>query len=369
MRLLPLVRFESLPSVPGRDGLVTRLRERLAKDLGDRKVIVHDEHSHLRVLARGHHREAGPSPNHSSGLITLCCAPVNDPFSWPNSSDARSDGWIAPQFTLTSGREARCDRRWMERATSSFPVPVSPTMSTVASVIDTAATRFSTAPKRGLQPTSSGASASLLLLRAGWRRASPCWTAARRASPSNGFVRAAWSSTSVFPGRADSISSRGWPSGSRNASAIARTGRDEWRRPRSPAPHAAAGPEAPGTARRAGAVKYQPLDRRGARWPLVGHASARTRGVVPRRPARRGLRSGRRSTACREWWSSNLTNSPRSCRLRGRNARRGARRSRTPAWTESRTDGSSSASAAQRPRARARGARGGGGDPDRGSVV
>ncbi len=56
------------------------------------------------------------------------------PFSWPNNSEAISSRGIAEQFTLTNAREARFDRRWMARATSSLPVPVSPVMRTVESL-------------------------------------------------------------------------------------------------------------------------------------------------------------------------------------------------------------------------------------------
>ena len=55
-------------------------------------------------------------------------APVNAPFSWPNSSDSSSVSVSAPQFTLTNGPSARFERAWMARATSSLPVPDSPWM-------------------------------------------------------------------------------------------------------------------------------------------------------------------------------------------------------------------------------------------------
>src|SRR5215831_11732356 len=43
----------------------------------------------------------------------------------------------AAQFTLMKGPRARGDRRWMARASSSLPVPVSPVIKTVASVAAT----------------------------------------------------------------------------------------------------------------------------------------------------------------------------------------------------------------------------------------
>ena len=70
------------------------------------------------------------------------------PFSWPNSSEAISDGGMAPQLTDTNGREARGDRRWIARAISSLPVPVSPVISTVESVRATFATSARTPAQR-----------------------------------------------------------------------------------------------------------------------------------------------------------------------------------------------------------------------------
>ena len=60
-------------------------------------------------------------------------APVNAPFSWPNSSLSKSVSGIAPQSTATNGAEARGLAWWIARATSSLPVPVSPVTSTVKS--------------------------------------------------------------------------------------------------------------------------------------------------------------------------------------------------------------------------------------------
>jgi len=67
-------------------------------------------------------------------------APVNAPFSWPKSSEATSEEGIAAQLTLTNAREDRFDRLWIARAMSSFPVPVSPSRSTLASVVATLST-------------------------------------------------------------------------------------------------------------------------------------------------------------------------------------------------------------------------------------
>ena len=61
-------------------------------------------------------------------------APVKDPFSWPKSSLSMSVSGMAAQLTATKGRSALRLERWRVRATSSLPVPDSPTTSTVASV-------------------------------------------------------------------------------------------------------------------------------------------------------------------------------------------------------------------------------------------
>ena len=61
-------------------------------------------------------------------------APVNDPFSWPNSSDSISSSGIAAQLTCTNRSRLRRLLRWIVRATSSLPTPLSPVISTVALV-------------------------------------------------------------------------------------------------------------------------------------------------------------------------------------------------------------------------------------------
>src|SRR5437667_2454189 len=58
-------------------------------------------------------------------------APVNAPFSWPNSSLSSSVSGSAAQFTATNGLPRRGERSWIPRATSSFPVPDSPSIRTV----------------------------------------------------------------------------------------------------------------------------------------------------------------------------------------------------------------------------------------------
>ena len=64
--------------------------------------------------------------------ICLTVAPVNAPFSWPNSSDSISSSGMAAQLIFTNGLSARSPLRWISQATSSLPVPLSPVISTVA---------------------------------------------------------------------------------------------------------------------------------------------------------------------------------------------------------------------------------------------
>src|SRR6266700_3290995 len=67
-------------------------------------------------------------------------APVNAPFSWPNSSLSSRPVGIAAQFSLTSVLSLRRLRSWIARAISSFPVPVSPRSRTVESLGATVST-------------------------------------------------------------------------------------------------------------------------------------------------------------------------------------------------------------------------------------
>ena len=61
-------------------------------------------------------------------------APVNEPFSWPNSSLSIRLGGTAPQSKIIIGPLARADRSWIDCATTSLPVPVSPSITTVVAV-------------------------------------------------------------------------------------------------------------------------------------------------------------------------------------------------------------------------------------------
>ncbi len=63
-------------------------------------------------------------------------APVNAPRSWPKSSDSISSSGMAAQLTCTNRSLARRLLRWIARAISSLPTPLSPRISTVAFVGD-----------------------------------------------------------------------------------------------------------------------------------------------------------------------------------------------------------------------------------------
>ena len=68
-------------------------------------------------------------------------APVNAPRTWPNSSDPIRSRGSAPQSTTTNGPSRRGERWCIASASSSLPVPVSPSSSTVASVGATRSSR------------------------------------------------------------------------------------------------------------------------------------------------------------------------------------------------------------------------------------
>jgi hypothetical protein len=57
-------------------------------------------------------------------------APVNEPFSWPNSSLSNSDSVSAAQLSLTKGLSARGEALCTASASTSLPTPVSPRSST-----------------------------------------------------------------------------------------------------------------------------------------------------------------------------------------------------------------------------------------------
>ena len=79
-------------------------------------------------------------------------APVKAPRSWPNSSLSSSASGMAAQLTATN-RPLRAEARCSARATRSLPAPVSPWISTTASVGPTRATSWRSSSSLGLSPT------------------------------------------------------------------------------------------------------------------------------------------------------------------------------------------------------------------------
>ena len=61
-------------------------------------------------------------------------APVKEPFSWPKSSDSMRFWGTAEQSKTMNGLFFRAERLWSVLATTSLPVPVSPSITTVVVV-------------------------------------------------------------------------------------------------------------------------------------------------------------------------------------------------------------------------------------------
>ena len=79
-------------------------------------------------------------------------APVKEPLTWPNSSLSSRFSGIAPQLIDRKRWPERGLAKWMARAISSLPVPLSPWISTVELVRATRSTRVKTACIFGLLP-------------------------------------------------------------------------------------------------------------------------------------------------------------------------------------------------------------------------
>src|SRR5439155_14027839 len=74
-------------------------------------------------------------PSASSNFpLTLCCAPVNAPRSWPNSWLSSKVSLIADALNAMNGPFVRAEELWMACASKVFPVPVSPRRTTGTSV-------------------------------------------------------------------------------------------------------------------------------------------------------------------------------------------------------------------------------------------
>ena len=79
-------------------------------------------------------------------------APVNAPRSWPNSSASSSVSGNAAQLTATNGFDVARLRSCSVRATSSLPVPLSPVISTGASLCAIVSMRSESRSIGGLRP-------------------------------------------------------------------------------------------------------------------------------------------------------------------------------------------------------------------------
>ena len=163
-------------------------------------------------------------------------APVKAPFTQPNSSLSSSVSGKAAQLMATKGCAARGLPRWMARAISSLPVPVSPEISTLARVRLAHATSSNTCCITGLSPTmpsgeaaragaASGAAASRAGPRASFSTATRSSAAARSAPGTRGSTSAAPAARSSACACSSRSASRTSSGGSRRAT----------RRPRSAA--------------------------------------------------------------------------------------------------------------------------------------
>jgi hypothetical protein len=118
-------------------------------------------------------------------------APVNAPRSWPNSSLSINSGGIAAQLTLTNGPFETALLRWIARAISSLPVPLSPVISTRLRVGATFAICRLRSSITGVPPSSSQRASAALRnsssSRAIRRRSSALRTVTMTRARSSGF--------------------------------------------------------------------------------------------------------------------------------------------------------------------------------------
>src|SRR6478736_288288 len=86
-----------------------------------------------RLMSPISSRNSVPPSASSNRPLRVATAPVNAPFSWPNSSLSSRSAGMAPQFTAMKGRLRRGLEWWIALATTSLPVPDSPRISTLDS--------------------------------------------------------------------------------------------------------------------------------------------------------------------------------------------------------------------------------------------
>ena len=91
----------------------------------------------LRLMSPISSRNIVPLFASSNLANLLSVAPVNAPFSCPKSSLSINVSGTAAQFIIMRGSFLRLLRLWISLATSSLPLPLSPWISTVTSVVPT----------------------------------------------------------------------------------------------------------------------------------------------------------------------------------------------------------------------------------------
>src|ERR1700676_3670525 len=144
---------------------ITRTLALIERVPPSRREFAFLEHPQKLCLRREAHLAHFVQEQHTArGELNLpglaCCAPVNAPRSYPNSSDSSSGSGSAAQLMATNGPRLRIDARCTKRAMPSFPVPDSPVSRTVASVGATSAARFITSFHASDAPTARSPGAS-----------------------------------------------------------------------------------------------------------------------------------------------------------------------------------------------------------------
>jgi hypothetical protein len=84
---------------------------------------------------------------------------VKAPRLWPKSSLSISVSGVAPQFCATKTCVARAESTWIALATSSLPVPVSPSTTTGSPLRATRGNTSRTAAQAGDSPSMAGIAA------------------------------------------------------------------------------------------------------------------------------------------------------------------------------------------------------------------
>ncbi len=133
-----------------------------------------------RILAWA---DSGSSPTSSRKMVPPAArsnrpgfwrsAPVKAPRSWPNSSLSTRPSGNAPQLTRMNGPSARLEWRWSASATSSLPVPLSPTIKTGASVAAARPIALKTSRIDGALADELGLGIGLVVGRVAWFLAGP----------------------------------------------------------------------------------------------------------------------------------------------------------------------------------------------------